>query len=62
MISTKELADESGLSPRVIQKRVSALNLNPKRVGLAMLLTTSEAAKVTAMSSKPGPKNGKRKK
>lgn len=56
MITTADIAKESGLSQRVVQKRVKALAFKPKRVGLIMLLTRAQADIVKAVSSKPGPK------
>lgn len=54
MVTTKELADETGLSHRAIQKRAAALK--PKRAGQVMILTRFQADKIKAMSGKPGPK------
>lgn len=56
MITTADIQAESGLSQRVIQKRVAALGLRPKRAGNVMILTRAQANKIIAQSSKPGPK------
>lgn len=56
MITTADIARDSGLSQRVIQKRIAALGLQTKKAGRVLILTRSQAEKVVAQSSKPGPK------
>ncbi len=60
MITTKDLADELGISERGIRKRIASLNLNPQRERAGgMVLSKSEADKVRAAKNKPGPRGAK---
>lgn len=59
MFTTAEASEQTGLSQRVIQKRLARLGLTVKYAGPVALLTASQIKKIAADKRKPGPKNGK---
>lgn len=56
MVTTADLSIETGISQRVIQKRVARLTSKVTRAGLVYVLNAKQVAEIKAMSDKPGPK------
>lgn len=55
-MTTAEVSDQTGLSQRVIQKRIVRLGLKIKKAGPVTLLTDFQINKIVADNRKPGPK------